>query len=81
MSERAVAELIVHLGRMAHGDGVVCGLTPVQWTALRYFALANRFSRGPSSFAEWHGTTRGTASQTTENPVTQGYLVRNSIGR
>jgi DNA-binding MarR family transcriptional regulator len=76
MSARAVAELIVHLGRIAHGDGFVGGLTPAQWTALRYFASANRFSRTPSAFAEFHGTTRGTASQTTESLVAQGYLLR-----
>ena len=76
MSAHAVAELIIHLGRIAHGDGFVGGLTPAQWTALRYFASANRFSRTPSAFAEFHGTTRGTASQTTENLVAQGYLLR-----
>lgn len=76
MSERAVAELIARLGRIAHGDGFVAGLTPAQWTALRYFASANRFSRTPSAFAEFHGTTRGTASQTTKSLVAQGYLVR-----
>jgi len=71
-----VAELIVHLGHIAQGDGFVSGLTPAQWTALRYFARANRFSRTPSAFAEFHGTTRGTASQTTKSLVAQGYLVR-----
>jgi DNA-binding MarR family transcriptional regulator len=76
MSERAVAELIAHLGRIAHGDGFVAGLTPAQWSALRYFASANRFSRTPSAFAEFHGTTRGTASQTAKSMVAQGYLVR-----
>jgi DNA-binding MarR family transcriptional regulator len=76
MSERAVAERIAHLGRIAHGDGFVAGLTPAQWTALRYFASANRFSRTPSAFAEFHGTTRGTASQTNEVLVARGYLIR-----
>ncbi len=76
MHERAVAELIVQLGRIAYGDGFVAGLTPAQWTALRYFAWANRFSRSPSAFADFHGTTRGTASQTIKSLVAQGYLVR-----
>ena len=76
MTERAVAELIAHLIRIAYGDGFVGGLTPAQWTALRYLAWANRFSRTPSAFAEFHGTTRGTASQTTKSLVAQGYLVR-----
>ena len=76
MSERGTAELIVHLGRIAQGDGFVAGLTPAQWSALRYFASANRFSRTPSAFAEFHGTTRGTASQTTKGLVAQRYLAR-----
>ena len=76
MSERAIAESIVHLGHIAQGDGFVAGRTSAQWTALRYFARANRFSRTPSAFAEFHGTTRGTASQTTKSLVAQGYLVR-----
>ncbi len=76
MDSRAIAELILHLGRIASGEGLVEGLTPVQWTALRYFARANRFSRTPSAFAAFHGTTRGTASQTIKNLETQGYLTR-----
>ncbi len=76
MDSRAIAELVLHLGRIASGEGLVEGLTPVQWTALRYFARANRFSRTPSAFAAFHGTTRGTASQTIINLETQGYLTR-----
>ena len=76
MDSRVIAELVLHLGRMASGEGLVKGLTPAQWTALRYFARANRFSRTPSAFAAFHGTTRGTASQTIKNLETQGYLTR-----
>ena len=76
IDSRVIAELVLHLGRMASGEGLVKGLTPVQWTALRYFARANRFSRTPSAFAAFHGTTRGTASQTIKNLETQGYLTR-----
>ena len=74
MDSRVVAELLLHLGRIASGDGRVGGLTPVQWTGLRYFARANRFSRTPSAFAAFHGTTRGTASQTIKGLVAEGYL-------
>ena len=76
MDSRVIAELVLHLGRMASGEGLVKGLTPTQWTALRYLARANRFSRTPSAFAAFHGTTRGTASQTIKNLETQGYLTR-----
>ncbi len=74
MDSRVIAELVLHLGRIASGDGLVGGLTPVQWTGLRYFARANRFSRTPSAFAAFHGTTRGTASQTIKGLVADGYL-------
>jgi DNA-binding MarR family transcriptional regulator len=74
MVGRAIAETILHLGRIAYGDGLVEGLTSVQWTVLRYFARANRFSRAPSAFAAFHGTSRGTVSQVIKSLVAQGYL-------
>jgi len=76
MSARDVAELVVQLGRIAHGDGYTEGLTPAQWSALRYLSRANRFSRTVSAFAEFHATTRGTASQTVKGLVARGYLSR-----
>lgn len=74
MDSRIIAELILHLGRIASGDGLVGGLTPVQWAGLRYFARANRFSRTPSAYASFYGSTRGTASQTIKGLVVGGYL-------
>jgi len=73
---RTLAELIVLLGRLAYGGGRLAGLTPAQWAVLRYFARANRFSRTVSSFAEFHATTRGTASQTVKALTESGYLTR-----
>ena len=70
-----LAEQIVHLARLAYGAGDT-GLTPAQWTALRYFARANRFSRTPSAFSEFHATTRGTASQTVKSLIGLGLLER-----
>lgn len=75
-SPLAAAEMLAHLGRLAQGDGFRCGLTTAQWTALRFFARANRFSRTVSAFADYHSTTRGTASQTVKSLVTNGYLKR-----
>lgn len=75
-SERVVAELVAQLGRIAHGEGLIGGLTPAQWTVLRYFARANRYSRTVSAFAAFHATTRGTASQTIKSLVNRGYLAR-----
>lgn len=76
MNSRSIAELVFHLGRIASGEGLAEGLTAAQWSALRYFAQANRFSRTPSAFAAFHSTTRGTASQTIKSLEVQGYLIR-----
>ena len=73
---RILAELIALLGRLAYGGGRLAALTPAQWAVLRYFARANRFSRTISSFAEFHATTRGTASQTVKALVESGYVTR-----
>ena len=73
---RAAADLVLRLGRAALGEGFVEALTSAQWTALRYFSRANRFSRTVSAFAEFHATTRGTASQTVKGLIKQGYLAR-----
>jgi len=77
--EQVVAELIEQLGRFTHGAGFAGGLNPAQWRALRYFARANHMSCTVSAFAEYHGTTRGTASQTVKALVDKGYLQRRAV--
>lgn len=67
-------ELLLHLARLVYGGTADASLTPAQWTALRYFANANRFSRTPSAFSEFHATTRGTASQTVKSLIALGLL-------
>ncbi len=74
--DRVVAELLVQLGRLAYSGGHRSKLTDAQWAALRYFGRANRFSRTTSGFAEFHCTTRGTASQTVKALTERGYLSR-----
>jgi len=76
VNARTVAELVVQLGCLTRGEGFVADLTFAQWTALRYFSSVNRFSRTVSAFAEFHGTTRGTASQTIKSLVQNNYLTR-----
>lgn len=71
-----VAELIIQLGRAAYADCAAGGLTQAQWMALRYFSRANRFSRTVTGYAEFHATTRGTASQTVKSLVSRGLLSR-----
>ncbi len=76
ISAWGVADLVLHLGRLAYSFGFTEGLTPAQWTALRYLSRANRFSRTVSAFADFHATTRGTASQTIHGLVDRNYLRR-----
>jgi len=72
-----LAELLVHVGRSARGEeGGPARLTAAQWTALRFFARANRASRTPSAFASFQATTRGTASQTIKTLEARGLLAR-----
>ena len=74
--QRELAELLVQLGRTAYARPGESGLTAAQWAALRYFSRANRFSRTVSGFAEFHATTRGTASQTVRSLTRRGFLSR-----
>ena len=78
-----LADMILYLARLGQSTGRVGAasgpshsLTAAQWTALRYFARANRFSRTPSAFSDFHATTRGTASQTVKSLVGMGLLAR-----
>jgi DNA-binding MarR family transcriptional regulator len=48
---------------------------------LRFLSRANQFSRTVSAFAEFHATTRGTASQTVKSLVSRGYLSRTKSKR
>jgi len=73
-----LAELFVHIGRAARGEDCSGAppMTAAQWTALRFFARANRASRTPSAFAEFQATTRGTASQTIKTLEARALLTR-----
>ena len=80
-SQHEVAELVAQLGRVVYGSDFGAGFTAAQWTTLHYFSHANRFSRTVSAFAAYHGTTRGTASQTIKRLVERGYLSRSTVVR
>lgn len=77
-SHRTIAEYVERLGRSVQGVAYACGLNPAQWAALRYFSRANRFSRTVGAFAQYQGTTRGTATQTVKALLEKGYLRRHS---
>ncbi|MEF8793123.1 MarR family winged helix-turn-helix transcriptional regulator [Thiohalorhabdus sp.] len=68
-----------HLVALSEPEGSRNGLTPAQWSALRFFASANRFSRTVSAFAAYNVTSRGTASQTVKALERHGYLCRETV--
>ena len=78
MTDRAqeVAGLLARLTHRAYGDGYRDGLKPAQWSALRYFSLANRFSKTSSAFAQYHGTSRAAASQTIASLIARQLLIK-----
>ncbi len=75
-SATQIAQVIEQLARFTHEEGRTSDLTSAQWSALRYFARAALTSRTVSAFADYHRTTRGTASQTVKSLVVKGFLER-----
>jgi len=70
------ANLLERIGRLSRADEKSGDLYPVQWTALRYLARANRFSRTPMALSRYLGATRGTTSQTIMALERKGYVKR-----
>ncbi|MCP4956238.1 MAG: winged helix-turn-helix transcriptional regulator [Photobacterium aquimaris] len=50
------------------------GLQPVQFDALYYLSICNRFSNTPKAVTEFLGLTKGTVSQTIKVLETKGYV-------
>ncbi len=76
LSVRGLARLIEQVGKAAYNLGYTPGLNPAQWAALRYFEEATIERRTVTGFAQFQGTTKGTASQTVAALVRKGYLRR-----
>ena len=73
---RSVAALVDRLSHSTSGDSYRNGLKPAQWSALRYFSNANRFSSTASAFARYQGISLGAASQTIGTLVDKRLLKR-----
>jgi DNA-binding MarR family transcriptional regulator len=71
-----ISEILSRLARLIASDGYERGLAPVQWQALRFLALANRFSRTPRGLTAWLGQTKGSVSQTIAALVAKGLVDR-----
>lgn len=76
LSSRGLARLIEQVGKACYNLGYTPGLNPAQWAALRYFFEATTDRRTVTGFANFQGTTKGTASQTVAALVRKGYLRR-----
>ena len=76
LSVRGLARLIEQVGKAAYNLGYTPGLNPAQWAALRYLDEATLERRTVTGFAQFQGTTKGTASQTVAALVRKGYLRR-----
>jgi DNA-binding MarR family transcriptional regulator len=75
-----IINLLSRLGRIINRESYDHGLKPVQWSALRFLAQANRFSRTPSGLTAWLAQTKGTVSQTIAALERKGLIVRGSKG-
>lgn len=77
-SSSIIADRIIHLAWQSSSpcDAATTQLSGAQWAAVRFLARSNAISRKPSVFAEFHGTTRGTASQTLKSLETAGLAWR-----
>ncbi|MCA6123814.1 MarR family transcriptional regulator [Bradyrhizobium sp. WSM 1704] len=71
---RESIELLGQLARLILFEETRHGLRDREWTALRFLARANRFSRTPSALASHVGTTRGTASLIINELEGRGYI-------
>lgn len=72
----ATAETMAQVLRTLSGLGFSCGLNPAQWAALRYIAGCGPAACSVIAFARYHGTTKGTASQTIAALEKKGLITR-----
>lgn len=69
-----VAELLLHLARRLEQRGYAEGLTPAQWSLLRYVGGANITACTVTAFAAFHSVQQGSASQTVATLVKKRLL-------
>lgn len=76
----ATAEVISQIVRLTSGPSFVGGLNPAQWAALRYFGRVGLQACTVTAFARYHGTSKGTASQTIAALTRKGMVERQQDG-
>jgi DNA-binding MarR family transcriptional regulator len=78
----ALARLFEQSTRVLHSSGHSQGLFPAQWTALRYFAAADRGQCTAVSLARFQGMAFGPVSRTVRTLISKGLLSKaGSAGR
>jgi MarR family transcriptional repressor of emrRAB len=78
---RETVELLVQAAIACHPSDDPRGLRDREWTALRFLARANRFSRTPSALADYIGLTRATATQIVKVLEDRSLVVRRPSDR
>ncbi|PJG55275.1 MarR family transcriptional regulator [Bradyrhizobium forestalis] len=73
-----IVQLLVQSAGSWLFEGHRSGLSDREWMALRFLALANRFSKTPTALADFLGTTRSAASQIAAVLLEKGLVVRKS---
>jgi DNA-binding MarR family transcriptional regulator len=71
-----IVQLLVQSAGTWLFEGHRSGLSDREWMALRFLALANRFSKTPTALAGFLGTTRSVASQIAAVLLEKGLVVR-----
>ncbi len=75
-SPEAVSALMEQASRLIHSLGFAEGLTPAQWSAMRYFSSAPPFNRTMANLARFQGLTLGPVTRTVRTLMDKGYVER-----
>ena len=74
LKTQATAEVMSEVVRLTTSQVVASGLTPGQWTALRYFAEASPSARRVPTFARYRGISASAARRTATSLIRKGFL-------
>ncbi len=75
-SPESMTALLEQASRLMHGARFASGLTPAQWTALRYFAEAPPFQKTMASLARFQGLTLAPVTRTVRTLMDKGLVDR-----
>ncbi|OEY67290.1 MarR family winged helix-turn-helix transcriptional regulator [Marinobacter sp. X15-166B] len=80
MNARQLQQLLERLSSLLHSENRArlnrLGLQPVQFEALQYLSLCNRYSNTPKAVAEYLGLTKGTVSQSIKVLENRGLVTK-----